>query len=301
MATTVTQSFADFATNTNITDRQVQKVSNCRYNVVDKLKAEVTLWSDQESLLIGSYDRDTMPRYLSRGDVDVMVILDGTLHNDWYAPNGTVYALQKFLKVLSDAFSGTPCAIDRNCVTMELTEFRLDVVPAFALKDGSYRIPDTHRHAWLPTQPKQFGERITAINKNMDGTFVPLVKMIKAWNAQWTTTRIRSFHLECMIAHACAQYTQRYTYSSLAKAVFASLASYLAGAIYDPISGDRLDEYLDNGTQPTDRVTLVRRTQAAAKAAEEAENMGNYNGGMYAKTAIDQWKALFGEFFPAYG
>lgn len=300
MATTVTQSFADFASNTNITDRQGQTVSNCRSNVVTKLKAEISLY-DQESLLIGSYDRDTMPRYLSKGDVDVMVVMHYQNNQGWHTADGTVYALQKFQRVLAAAFPQTECGVDRNCVTMKLSQFRLDVVPAFYFTDGHYRIPDTYRREWLPTRPKEFGARITAINKNMDGSFVPLVKMIKAWNAQWTTTRVRSFHLECMIAHACAQYTQRYTYHSLMPVVFNGLAVYLAGAIYDPISGDRLDAYLDNNTQPTDRQTLVKRAQTAAKDAKAAYDMGEYNGGIYAKTAIDQWKALFGEFFPAYG
>ncbi|MDP3736573.1 MAG: hypothetical protein Q8R02_04240 [Hyphomonadaceae bacterium] len=300
MATTVTQSFAEFSTNTNITDRQAQTVSACRSNVVAKLKAEISLY-DQESLLIGSYDRDTLPRYLNKGDVDVMVVMHYTNNQGWYSADGTAYALQKFQRVLAAAFPQTPCGVDRNCVTLKYTQFRLDVVPAFYFTDGHYRIPDTYRREWLPTRPKEFRERITAINKNMDGSFVPLVKMIKAWNAQWTTTRIRSFHLECMIAHACAQYRQRYSYNSLMPVVFNGLATYLAGAIYDPISGDRLDAYLDNNTQPTDRQTLVKRAQTAAKAAADAEQMGNYMGGAYARTAIDQWKALFGEFFPVYG
>jgi hypothetical protein len=301
MATTVTQSFAEFAANTNITDRQAQTVSNCRYNVVEKLKSEVELHPDQPSLLIGSYDRDTLPRYLSKGDVDVMVVMHYAHNAGWHTADGTVYALQKFQRVLAAAFKETPCGVDRNCVTLKCSQFRLDVVPAFYFNDGSYRIPDTYRREWLPTKPKQFGERITTINKNMDGGFVPLVKMLKAWNAQWTTTRIRSFHLECMIALACAQYTQRYSYHSLMPVVFTALASYLAGPIYDPVSGDRLDQYMDTNGHPSDRTILVKRAQTAAKDAQAAYDMGNYLSGAYTKTAIDQWKALFGEFFPAYG
>lgn len=297
MATTVPASFAEFASNTNITDRQVKTVSNCRYNVVEKLKSEISLF-DQESLLIGSYDRDTMPRYLSKGDVDIMVIMHFANNRSWYSADGAVNALQKFRRVLTAAYPQTECGIDRNCVTMKLSQFRLDVVPAFYFNDGHYRIPDTYRRDWLPTRPKEFGQHITAINKNMDGCFVPFVKMIKAWNAQWQTTRIRSFHLECILAYAYAAHRQKYTYSSMAQVFFGQLAGYLGVPVYDPISGDRLDEYLDNGT---DRQILVRRAQTAAKAADEAERMGIYMNGFYAKSAIDQWKALFGEFFPAYG
>lgn len=301
MATTIPASFAEFASNTNITDRQAQAVSNCRYNVVEKLKAQIQLYPNHESLLIGSYDRDTLQRYLKNGDVDVMVVMHYGHNKAWCTAEGTTSALQKFQRVLAAAYPQTPCGVDRNCVTMKLDQFRLDVVPAFSFGNGVYRIPDTYRREWLPTQPKQFGERITAINKNMDGTFVPLVKMMKAWNAQWATTRVRSFHLECMISLACARYTKRYAYHSLMPIMFDALATYLAGAIYDPISGDRLDTYLDTNTQPSDRQTLVNRALASAKEARAAYDTGNYMNGAYAKTAIDQWKVLFGEFFPAYG
>jgi hypothetical protein len=140
-------------------------------------------------------------------------------------------------------------------------------VPAFSSGNGVYQIPDTYRRKWLPTQPKQFGERITAINKNMDGKFVPFVKMIKAWNAQYATTRIRSFHLECMLAQHYASHTQGYTYQSMANVFFSQLSGYLSGPTYDPISGDRLDEYLDNRPQNSDRTILRSRAQTTAKSA----------------------------------
>lgn len=296
MATTVISSFAEFATRLNITDRQEKIVSNCRTNVVDKLKAELELHPTQPSLLIGSYDRDTMPRYLSNGDVDVMVVLHYSKNEDWYNAQGTVNALQKFSRVLSNAFQQTPCGIDRNCVTMKLKEFRLDVVPAFYFNDGSYKIPDTYRKSWLATQPKQFSEHITQINKNMDGGFVPFVKMIKAWNNQYDT-RIRSFHLECMLANSCAAYQRRYSYHSLAKVFFEGLPARLRGVSYDPVAGDRLDAYLDNSLEASDRDLLIKRAERAAKLAEEAYNQSDSNP----KRAIENWKKLFGEFYPACG
>ena len=49
--------------------------SSFRYKVVDKLKGEAEPHPDQPSLLIGSYDRNTLPSYLSKGDVDAMVMM----------------------------------------------------------------------------------------------------------------------------------------------------------------------------------------------------------------------------------
>lgn len=275
-------------------------VSNCRTNVVDKLKQEISLY-DPSSVLIGSYDRDTLPRYLSKGDVDVMVVMHFSDNKNWYSAEGTSLALQKFQRVLSSAYPQTRCSVDRNCVSMHLKEFRLDVVPAFYFTDGSYCIPDTYRKTWLKTQPKEFARLITTINKNMDGCFVPFIKMIKAWNARWTTTRIRSFHLECMLIEAVKAENQKFPYDLMANYFFEKLPTYLANAAFDPISGDRLDQYLDSGAPSTYRQILIRRAEAVAKSAHEAYETGHFMDGWYTKTAIDQWKKIFGEFFPAYG
>lgn len=300
MATTIAESFRQFASNVNITDRQVKTVSNCHTNVVNKIKAQLSLHQNS-SRLIGSYARDTMPKYLKDGDVDVMVVMHFANNANYHPNTGASNALQKFRSILSDAYPKTPCGVDRNCVTMKLSEFRLDVIPAFYFDDGSYRIPDTYRNGWVPTRPTDFADHVTAINKNMNGSFVPLIKMIKAWNNRFSTVKIRSFHLECILALMCQQLDKRYPYSALAAYVFSNLPSYLRSPIYEPKSNDRLDEYLDSGSYPSNRETLIKRAEVVAEKAKEAEDNGAFMGGLYSRTAIDQWKAIFGDFFPAYG
>ena len=74
MAITIKESFKEFASNVNITDRQETVVANCKNNVVAKIKAKLSL-HPEEARVIGSWDRDTLVRYLSEGDVDVMIVL----------------------------------------------------------------------------------------------------------------------------------------------------------------------------------------------------------------------------------
>lgn len=296
MAKTIISSFSEFASRVNITDRQEQVVSTCRSNVVQKLASELDLYPDQPSRLIGSYDRDTLPRYLSSGDVDVMVVLHYGKNLGWHTTDGTLQVLQKFRKILSTAYTQTPCGIDRNCVTLKLSQFRLDVVPAFINPDGSYLIPDSYRKSWLSTQPTDFSNLVTAINKNLAGRFVPFVKMIKAWNNQ-NEVRIRSFHLETILANTFAPHTGTFPYSDLTKYFFDRLPDRLSGSTIDPTSQDRLDEYLDNNALSTRRQILVARAKRASQLATTATNYGEY----YEKSAIETWKQLFQEFFPAYG
>ena len=113
------------------TDRQESVVSNWRKNVVTKLGEEVFLLFDQPSTLIGSYDRDTITKYLSEGDVDVMVVLHYGDNKNWENKEGVTKALHRFKEILQDAYPETECSVDRNCMTMKLTEFRLDVVQPF--------------------------------------------------------------------------------------------------------------------------------------------------------------------------
>lgn len=295
MATTIAASFKTYAGNLNITDRQATTVANCKNNMIAKIGAELSL-HDQKARVIGSYDRDTLTRYLSEGDVDVMVILHYDDNKDWFTADGTVAALTRFKKILDVAYPKTPCRVDRNCVTMKLSEFRLDVVPAFQFNDGSYRIPDTHQRRWITTNPIAFADGITAINMKMDGAFVPLIKMVKGWNreAGWP---ISSFHLECLLYRHYSSYEKSFTYNSMLKIFFEELPGYLRDAAYDPITGERVDGYLDNAAATTARqIAITKAKKAAAQAKEAYEDESKY-----LSVAISEWKSLFGEFFPAYG
>lgn len=296
MPTTVSASFDELSKRLNISDRQETIVSNCRKNVIAKIENKISLHTEQSSKLIGSYDRDTLIRYLSEGDVDLMIILHYGKNKDWDTNEGTAKVLARFKDILKEAYPNTDCSIDRNCVTMKLSEFRLDVVPAFRMTDESYKIPDTYRSKWLATDPVKFADEITRINTNMNGIFVPLVKMLKAWNRN-SSKRLRGFHLECMLVRHYKGYTQDYSYASTLSAFFSNLPTYISEPSYDPIKGDRVDLYLDNKSLNYDREDFIKRAKQAASLAKEAYE----DSKDYPALAMGNWKKLLGEFFPTYG
>lgn len=295
MATTIKQAFAQYKTNLEITDRQDGVVATARANVVAALKKKLTLHTE-ESKVIGSWARDTMTRYLSEGDVDVMVILHYGKNEDWDTDEGTITCLDRFRTILADAYSKTTIRRDRNCITMRFKEFRLDVIPAFKMKQGYYTIPDSIRKEWVSTDPFTFAKGLTKINQTMDGSLVPLIKMIKGWNRNvgWP---VRSFHLECMMYNRYKDYDQGYNYPSMIKVFFDALPGYLSKPCYDPVKGDRVDDYLDNYASPTLRQIAIRKAKKAAEDAAEAYD----DQEKYPSIAIGEWKDLLGEFFPSYG
>jgi hypothetical protein len=294
MATTTKESFKEFASNINITDRQEGVVANCKANVIAKIKAKLQLHGD-EARVIGSWDRDTLTRYLSEGDVDVMVILHYDANKGWNTAEGTARVLQRFKEILDEAYPKTPCGVDRNCVTMGLSEFRLDVVPAFQLHSGGYTIPDTYRKQWIGTDPVKFAALMTQVNKNMDGCFKPLIKMVKAWNRD-VGKPLRGFHMECILYERYKSYSQSYSYDSMICRFFEALPEYLKYPCYDPVTGDQVDAYLGPNVLGMIRQRVVAKANKAATLALEAFN----DEAKYPITAIGEWKELLGEFFPAY-
>lgn len=296
MATTIQQAFAQFSSNLEITDYQTGLVSDRRRHVVEVLANEISLYPSSPSILIGSYDRRTLIRYLKEGDVDVMVILNYGANQGWDNPDGTIRALDKFKAVLDKAYPYTEKGRDRNCITMKFTEFRLDIVPAFAYDTGYYTIPDSIRRTWVQTDPIAFAQSITDVNKKLNNNFVPLIKMIKAWNRNegWP---IRSFHLECMMHNYFRNNTTCYTSPFMIKQFCAALPGYLTQAAYDPVRGDRVDTYLDNYANPSKRQIAIEKANKAVLRSNDAYN----DQEKYPSIAINKWKALMGEFFPTYG
>ncbi|OGM30083.1 hypothetical protein A2801_03160 [Candidatus Woesebacteria bacterium RIFCSPHIGHO2_01_FULL_41_10] len=290
---TITEAFNQYASNLNISERQENKVSNCRTNVVREIGEKLRLHSER-SKVIGSWDRNTLIRYLSEGDVDIMIILHYGDNKDWDTPAGTISALDTFKKVLDDAYSNTVKRRDVNCITMQLSEFRLDIVPAFKLDTGRYKIPDSIKQRWIETDPFSFAKLITDVNKTMGNSFVPLIKMVKGWNRE-VGSPIKSFHLECILYNRYKTYEKGYSYDSMLKYFFQDLASYLNIPCYDPITGERVDSYLDNSTTPTKREIAINKASMAAKKSLEAYN----DQEKYPTLAHNAWKELLGEFFPA--
>ena len=292
MAITIKQSFKEYASNLELTDRQQQKVANCRENVTKTLGKELKLHPEQ-SKVIGSWDRHTLTKYLSEVDVDVMVILHYEDNKGWDTASGVSSALAKFKSILQEKYPKTAMNIDTNCVTMSLTDFRLDVVPAFKHENNYYRIPDSSRSKWVPTNPFIFADLMTNINTNMDGYFKPLIKMVKGWNRD-ESWEVKSFHLESIMYHRYHSYTQGYTYSSMLALFFEQLPSYLSYACYDPVMNDRLDDYLNVGNK---RHQAIVKAQQAAKLSAQAFAVETSDP----EHSIKIWKVLLGDFFPAYG
>lgn len=302
--------FAEFASRLEITDWQETQVKEQRARLEKALRTELYLDPKCAPRVIGSWARHTMIAPLRDADIDLLVVLDKSKYADWLSADGTTRALDRCRDILKKAFPTTQLRRDRNCITMHLARFSLDIVPAFPVRplltDHVYfRIPDTVRKRWVATDPDRFATAISATNRDLQQKFVPLLKMMKAWNRA-NGGFICSFHLETMLYRhfhgvsgsfeRVAAWFHDYHYSWLLKNFLGELPYYLKNACYDPIREDRLDTYLDNDARPSNRQRARQIAEHAAAASREAYRLQ----GKSPSAALTAWRALLGDQFPAH-
>lgn len=293
MATTIQESFGKFKSNLEITGLQRTTVSSRQQNVRDAVSEELDV---SDSFLTGSYSRHTMIAPLKDADIDILVILDNKYYHHYNGQNGGQAGLLDLLKrALKRTYPKTP-DISRNgqAVTITFDDFIVDVVPAFYRSGGGFLIPNSITQAWISTDPKKHVDIWSTANKEHNSDLVPLIKMIKKWN-RTINNFFMSFHLEVM----ALQILDRVTISDFPSGVryfFDKGRDYVTKQNPDPAGykGD-VGAYLNTQSKIDN---AANRFQTAYNRAIKAED---YADRYHTHDAINEWRKIFGNYFPAYG
>lgn len=293
MAKTIVEAFRTFKANLEITSLQVDTVSTRQQNVREAVKKGLDVI---DSFLTGSYSRHTLIAPLKQTDIDVIVILDSKYFHNYNGTNGGQAGLLDMLKrVLKKTYPTTP-DISRNgqAVTIQFTDFAIDVVPAFNRQGGGYLIPNSITQSWLSTDPKQHVQIWSAANQSHVGDLVPLIKMLKAWNRS-TSSFLRSFHLETMGLQILNNVTIS-DFPSGARYVFDKGREYVTKKNPDPAGyGDDVGAYLNTEDKVKNAVSRFETAYTRTLKAEDFAHRG------YVSDSVNMWRMVFGDYFPAYG
>lgn len=294
MATTITASFQKLKENLEITGLQASTVSTRQNNVRDVVKKDLSVL---DSFLTGSYSRSTLIAPLKEADIDVFVVLDSKyFHHYNNGQNGGQAGLLDLLKrTLRKTYTETP-DISRNgqAVTIRFTDFMVDVVPAFNRQGGGYLIPNSVSQSWISTDPKKHVEIVANSNKAHNSDFVPLVKMIKAWNKN-NNKYFSSFHLEVLALSILNNVTIS-DYPSGIRFFFDKARDLITKQNPDPAGyGGDVGNYINTQEKIKEAVTKFELAYNRAIKAEDFDNRG------YTKDAVDLWIKIFGDNFPTYG
>jgi hypothetical protein len=287
MAWTIQEGFDRLRSNLEITDLQSTTVSTRQINVRAAVQRRLTVI---DSFLAGSYARSTMIGPLKDADLDIVMVL----HSDYFAQNSPASLLQKVRDALKETYTATP-SISPNgqAVTITFADFKVDVVPAFNRRGGGYLIPNSNTATWIETDPKVHATVLTAASNAHKGDLVPLVKMMRAWNRA-TNRGLIGFYLELMTIDILTNVTISNFHSGM-RYIFFHGQEKVKFKQRDPagfkneVNGIRAIPTVDDA---------VARFAVAYDTALRAEQLDQ---GGRVREATDEWRKIFGDYFPSYG
>jgi hypothetical protein len=192
-----TQAFQQMRKSLELRPPEETTVAERQRRIRDLVSERLTVTED---FLTGSYARHTLIGPLQSADVDIVLVLESSLRSK--GPRGVLDAVRQVLKA-----EYTRSDISRNgqAVTVQFTDFAVDVVPAFSVSawnrfwnnSGPLQICNAGSHGWIDTDPRKHVAISSTANQAHAGHLVPRVKQLKAWNRA-AGSPLHSFHLEVL-------------------------------------------------------------------------------------------------------
>ena len=293
MVTTIREAFQFLKSRLEISSLQQSTVSTRHQNVREAITKERAV---KESFLTGSYSRHTMISPLKEADIEVFVVLNNDFFYNYNGKNGGQGGLLDLIKyTLKKTYPRSP-DVSRNgqAVTIQLSDFLVDVVPAFNREGGGFLIPNSIQQSWISTDPKKHVEIITTSNQLHNNNLIPLIKMIKRWN-KTINYFFTSFHLE-VLALQILENVSITDYPSGMRFFFNKARSYIKTKNPDPSGyGGDVGHYLNTNDKINNAVSRFETAYNRALKAEDFYSRNNYY------EAFDMWKKIFGDYCASYG
>jgi hypothetical protein len=287
MATSIHQGFSELQRNLNITSIQESTLAERQQNIRRVLESEFIV---VDTFVMGSYRRHTIIAPLSKADVDIFVVLD----HRYFERSGPYPILERIRERLRAANLPSGIRPDAPAVTVTFDDFKVDVVPGFNRPVDGYLIPDPSLKGWLPTNPKKHIEIWSRENEQHAGKLVPLLKMVKGWNNKHRRS-LRSFHLETMSLQF-VRGVEIADYSLAVGYVFDKARVKVKLPTQDEAGyGGNVGNYLDTQAKMSAATSALEAVYAGSIEATEMESRG------MTFEAFQQWRVIFGDYFPTYG
>jgi Second Messenger Oligonucleotide or Dinucleotide Synthetase domain len=289
------QAFARLRANLELTGLQEKTVAARQAGVRAAVERQLTV---ADSFLTGSYRRQTLIRPISRADVDIVVVLDREYRRR--GPRAVLELVKRAL--LSEYTNHTKMSRNGQAVTIDFSDFMVDVVPAFARPwwttwdEESWEICDSGSDRWIATNPKKHVAISSRANALHDGELVPRIKQLKAWN-RTVGAPLRSFHLEVLawsiFGRSWWWYNGQECDWDSARYFFKKARGKLRESLSDPAgTGKDVGAYL-HGTALDEVVSKAESAFKRCQRAEEAAQSGNV------AVMHEAYRRVFGDYYPS--
>jgi len=308
MATTISQAFSEFKSRLELSE-SFQKKITIHHNAIRE-------WIENygpkiETKLIGSLQRNTriQPRSNDTFDIDILVIL-GSFER-WVASGGITPKdpLDKVEDIISEheTYDKMDPETDSPAIIINYADnTKVELVPAYidnigqyangtlALPKGrGYWIPKRNR--WIIADYDYDAEYISKKNKETDGYLIPTIKMLKAAKRN-LFPEMKSYHLEALAVNVIpiiVSYWRNKGHSI-------SFPFLVYGFFYIA-KDDILKSVKIPGSKSPNADAYSIDKNSLAEIFGKICNYCNSLIKLDGREAIEGWRELFGEPFPAYG
>ncbi len=262
-------SLDDYADETGPTNRQGKTINERRERLEQILEEEMEV---VESHQFGSFTRGTMVGPLSEdSDTDVMFVLSRGKHGKWErGENGSRNCLRAVKRALEKRYPNSKVSIDRNVVSVQFSDFTVDVAPAFKDGTGGYKIPDTYSEgrSWVRTNPRGYKQRFEAVDNARGGKLQKVARVAKKLREN-RSVPVSSYHMEVMAYDYVHNHPNKdASTEKLVEGFVEELPRRISRGTRDPVNGDRLDSNMDR----SNRKEAIRKAKAARKQMRDARD-----------------------------
>lgn len=165
---------------------------------------------------------------------------------------------------------------------------KIQILPAIKQGDG-FKIPKTTKNEWSNViKPKKFAEKLTQVNKNLNGSVVPVIKIVKGINSRILKDHpLKSYHIESIAIEAFKTYpdSKPKTPKALLKHFFEKAKDIVKKPIKDNTGESiHVDSYLksENSKERSDMSYALNRIY---KKMENADKI----------RSVSEWSKILGE------
>ncbi len=248
-----------------------------------------TTYNGSTKLLIGSYGKSTAVR--PRRDVDVRFLMpsDQFSRYDSHIGNGQSQLLQDIKEILKQRYPATDIRGDGQVVVVPFTSgHTIELLPAWKLTNGKYRIPNTHGGgSWKTVDHTAELANVADSDTRSNGNTRALIKMMKTWQAVCSVP-IKSLVIELRAVNFLKNweyYDKSATYHDwMVRDYLGELLRHVNGNC--PMPGINEKIYYGDAWKS-------RAETAYARAIRACE----YEGDDQPYNATDEWRKIFGTAF----
>lgn len=216
-------------------DKDVKLAKKSHEEVRDFLsKDDEISKANPETFLSGSYARETAINDIK--DVDIILMIDLDRNNT--APEVVLAWLQASIQ--SQYSKVKPQG--RSVNVIHDNGFSLDIVPATPIsnRSGPLWIPDREAKTWVATHPKKQIEFSSDRNKDTEGYYIHLIKIIKFWRDRLSdeNSKPNSYIIESLLSQCILSKPDSYgvAVKDIFYCIHSNYKSYLSSGIVPIIS-----------------------------------------------------------------